>query len=408
MPALITDPITIGAIAAMPWLLLPVALTVRLGGALSLGTGATVKRHWEPGATAGETTSATPRVSIIVPARNEATHIGECLRSILASSWADLEVIVVNDHSTDGTRDLALAAADGDARVRVIDAPDLPPGWFGKQWACQAGAQAASGSLLLFTDADTRHHPDLVGCAVAFRARRQVELLSVAGRQDAVTIWERAVQPLVFSLILARYGTAASLERATRASDVIANGQCFLLSREAYWRIGGHASVRGFVAEDVMMAQRVWSDGGRVSLAMGTAHLRTRMYDSLPSLIEGWSKNVYAGGRHTVRGGAVGRALFPFALLAYPIMIVAPFATVVCVVLAGALGVGASTGLLCWSVLSSLAVLAASIRMNVLNGDRWTRAALAPLGGLVLLVIFAAAVFRGSAVRWKDRDYTAH
>ena len=248
-----------------------------------------------------------PLVSVILPARNERAHIVACVEAMRRTTWPRVEIVVVDDHSTDGTGQLARATANGDARVRVIDAPDLPHGWFGKQWACEVGAAAASGSLLLFTDADTRHSPDLLTRLVSVRAERKAELMSIAGRQDMITVWEQAVQPLVFTMILLRYGSTYHIEHAVRASDVIANGQCFMLSRTAYDAVGRHAAVREYVAEDMMMAQAVWTNGGRISLVVGIEQLRTRMYTGLGSLMRGWGKNMYAGGRYAVRGGAVGR-----------------------------------------------------------------------------------------------------
>src|SRR6185437_14783611 len=118
-----------------------------------------------------------PLVSVIIPARNEARNIERCVRSVLASTYPSLEVIVVDDHSTDATGSIARAMAAHDSRLVVIDAPDLPAGWFGKQWACATGARAARGQLLVFTDADTRHAPDLLSRAVNALRDRDASLL---------------------------------------------------------------------------------------------------------------------------------------------------------------------------------------------------------------------------------------
>jgi chlorobactene glucosyltransferase len=329
------------------------------------------------------------------------------VRSIRASTWPDLELIVVDDHSTDGTGDLAREAAAGDPRVTIVNAQDLPPGWFGKQWACQSGAAHATGSLLLFTDADTRHAPDLVGRMVRMRERRGAELLSVAGHQAMGTVWERAVQPSVFTLILTRYGGADAMERATNPRDVVANGQCFMLSRRVYDAIGGHEPVRGFVAEDVMMAQAIQARGDRVSLALGIGQLSTRMYDGLSSLMKGWGKNMYAGGRHAMWWGAVGQRLYPLFLLSFPLGVLMPFVALAWCVVAMLLGGAASTALLLWSAATSAAILTSFAAANRLNGDPIRRALLAPLGGAIVLAICVSAIARGNNVRWKDRGYVS-
>ncbi len=392
IPALLT-----ASLAATPWWLGPALLAGRLRSTRSLDAQSDVP----------PASSIAPRVSVILPARNEASHIAECITAIRASTWPNLEVIVIDDHSSDGTGDLARSAANDDARVKVIPAPDLPPGWFGKQWACQTGAAQSTGSLLLFTDADTRHAPDLLTRLVAARAERGAELMSVAGRQDMLTIWERAVQPSVFSLILLRYGGTTALERASRASDVVANGQCFMISREGYDAIGRHEAVRHFVAEDVMMAQAVWSSGRRVSLMLGIRQLRTRMYDSLPALMRGWGKNVYAGGRFAMRGGAAGRGLYPLLLLAFPLLLLAPFVALPVALAALALGASAALPWAFGSTLASGGVLATFAMANRLNLDPMRRAMLAPLGAAVLLAICLTAVIRGRRVEWKGRDYKA-
>jgi chlorobactene glucosyltransferase len=385
------------ALAAAPWMAAPLVLARRLQTTPSL----------DDIDVAGITAAPTPRVSIVLPARNEAVHIAACVRSIRASTWPDLELIVVDDHSTDGTGDLAREAAAGDPRVTIVNAPDLPAGWFGKQWACQSGAVHATGSLLLFTDADTRHAPDLVGRMVRMRERRGAELLSVAGHQEMGTVWERAVQPSVFTLILTRYGGADAIERATNPRDVVANGQCFMMSRRVYDAIGGHEPVRGFVAEDVMMAQAIQARGDRVSLALGIGQLSTRMYDGLASLMKGWGKNMYAGGRHAMWWGAVGQRLYPLFLLSFPLGVLMPFVALTWCVATMLLGGTVSTGLLLWSTATSAAMLTSFAAANRINRDPIRRALLAPLGGAIVLAICVSAIARGNNVRWKDRGYVS-
>jgi len=115
-----------------------------------------------------------PTVSFIIPARNEAGTIETVLESILASTYHALELIVVDDHSTDETAPRVRTIAEANARVRLISAADLPPGWYGKPWACHQGYRAATGDILVFTDADTRHAPALLGHAVAHPELRRL------------------------------------------------------------------------------------------------------------------------------------------------------------------------------------------------------------------------------------------
>ncbi len=385
--SLLNSPLLLALALASPWLVVPLFVLWRLRGTPRLEDASPVPP------------SPAPLVSVVLPARNEAAHITACIGALRATTWPNWELIVVNDGSTDNTGDLARNAAAGDARIRVIDAPPLAEGWFGKQWACHTAMQEARGDWLLFTDADTRHEPELTARMMRVRSERQVDLLSVSGRQDMVTFWERAVQPVVFALILARFGGARSLERATRPEDVVANGQCFMMSRQVYDAIGGHEAVRDTVAEDLMMAQRMVQSGRRVSLALGQTYLSTRMYDGWDSLVRGWRKNVYAGGRMAMRGGVVGRLLFPVALVGFPLAIATPF-----LVAPAAFFIGHAV-LLPWSVMAAASMLLCFAGAAVFSNTPVWRTVLAPVGAFAFAGICASAIARGQAVEWKGRHY---
>jgi len=249
--------------ATAPWVLLPPLAMLRVARSRSLD----------------DVTAAPPTrpilVSVIVPARNEARNIARCVRSLLDTHYPAIEVIVVDDHSSDDTARLARATGDGDQRLRVLDSPTLPNGWFGKQWACATGVADARGQLLLFTDADTEHGADLLTRTVNVLQGDAADLVSVVGRQEMRSFWERLLQPQVFWMLLARYGGTESVSRARRAEDVIANGQYLLMRRAAYEEVGGHEAVRDLVAEDLARAQRFHRAGLRVRLVRADAQLST-------------------------------------------------------------------------------------------------------------------------------------
>lgn len=377
-------------LAAGPWVLLPPLAMLRVARSHSLTEESSTPPDPAPG------------LSVIVPARNEARNIARCVRSLLASSYPALEVFVVDDHSTDGTGDIARAAGTGDRRLRVLATPPLPNGWFGKQWACATGAAAASGDLLLFTDADTWHAPDLAVRAVNAARRRDADLLSVAGRQETRSFWERLVQPQILWILLIRYGGTESVSKARRAEDVIANGQFMLMTRRAYDAVGGHAAVRDKVAEDLALAQRLFRAGRRVALVRGEHELSTHMYASLSELVRGWGKNVYAGGIDAMPGGAAGRLLFPFVLPLVPLMGVAPWFALGAAAL-GLLGSG-------WVVWSVMCIVASTCWWALVYRGFDQRAAFAvlyPVGAAVVLYILLGAIARGRHVDWKGREYIA-
>ena len=377
-------------VAAAPWIVVPPLAMLRVRRSRTLDDESPT-----PPARA-------PQASVIVPARNEARNIGRCVRSILASRYPSLELIVVDDHSQDGTAAAARDAAAGDARLRVVSNPPLPNGWFGKQWACATGVGAARGELLLFTDADTEHQPDLLPRAVNALLRQDVGLLSVAGLQETHSFWERLLQPQVFWMLLVRYGGTESVSNARRAEDVIANGQFLLVRRAAYESVGGHASVRDKVAEDLALAQRFHRAGLGVRLVRGDEQLATHMYASLSELIAGWGKNIYAGGIHAMPGGNVGRVVFPLVLPLLPLMTLAPV-IVLLLALAGVLG----GGWLVWSAASAAANLVWWTLIYRGFRQRIWYALLAPVGAAMLLFIITRAVIRGRRVGWKGREYLA-
>jgi chlorobactene glucosyltransferase len=376
--------------AALPWAVVPLVVVLRARHSRSLDEWSDV------------VPPPVPLVSVVIPARDEARNIERCLRSVLATTHPAVEVIVVDDHSHDGTGGLARAVAESDARVRVIVPPPLPDGWFGKQWACTAGAAVAEGEILLFTDADTEHAADLIPRAVNVVRGRGAELLTVVGRQKLGTFWERVVQPQFFALLLARYASTERVNSAMSPSEVIANGQCIFVRRDAYDASGGHAAVRDKVAEDLALAQRFVSQRRRIVLVLGLEQLSTRMYTSLGEIVRGWTKNVYAAGRDAVPGGRWGRALVPLALVGWPAFGLSPTVAL----LAGLIGV-TSPAVLLWAVWSAGFSLLLWIGIYRFARMPLWYALLYPLALVVVLYIVALALARGSRVVWKGRAYRA-
>ncbi len=378
----------ISILGALPWILPQVITFFRLRNSRSLDD------------ESNEAPVDAPLVSVIVPARNEAHNIARCVTSILATSYPRLDLIVVDDNSTDGTAEAALLAARGDDRARVVANPPLPEGWFGKQWACTTGADAASGEILLFTDADTRHAPDLLTRSVNAIYRNRADMFSVAGRQELGGFWEKLIQPQMFTILSMRYGGTESVNNSPLASEKIANGQCIFFTRSAYDSIGGHASVKTVVAEDLMLAQTVFSRGKKLVLMLGVDQLSTRMYTSLQGLIDGWRKNVFAAGLDSMPFGRFGRMVFPVALLTPPLMQLLP----VIVLVMAAFGL-VSGGVLISATIAATATLLWWVVVYAQVGESPLYALLYPLGTAVLLYIFATAIIRGRRVTWKGRTY---
>lgn len=233
-----------------------------------------------------KTTPKKPEVSVIVPARNEEASLGACLESLVSQTGVELEIIVVNDHSTDRTAEIARAFVG----VQVIEAGELPAGWTGKNNSVACGAREARGEWLLFTDADTVHLPGSLGRALAEAKEYKAEMLSYSPEQIAVTFWEMAILPVVFAELARQYPPSKVSDPASPIAA--ANGQYILIRREAYDAIGGHAAVAVDILEDVALAKRVKASGRKVRFRYAADAVRTRMYRNFAQLREGWTKNL--------------------------------------------------------------------------------------------------------------------
>ena len=244
-----------------------------------------------------------PILSVIIPARNEEDCVGECLRSLVEQAedgWrlgAEWEILVVNDASTDRTRDIA----SGFAGVTVMEAPKLEKGWTGKANACWAGSQRARGTWLLFTDADTVHGPaepaagvtgppNTLRLAMIEAERHGAGMLSYSPRQVVRGLAQRALMPLVFADLAATYTPAKVNDPATRVAA--ANGQFLLVRRDVYDAIGGHAAVKGAVLEDVELAALVKRRKLGLRFRYAPEAVAARMYRSFGAMVEGWTKNL--------------------------------------------------------------------------------------------------------------------
>jgi len=237
-----------------------------------------------------------PRISVLVPARNEEQRIRPCLGTLADSNYPDLEILVLDDHSSDGTANLVLHRSKGDPRIRLLQGQALPPGWTGKAWACHQLAREAKGDYLLFVDADTRFSDITLSHAMGLAMQNKADLLSLWPYLEAKSWSEHLVIPFVHLFILLFLphwmgGRSASLGAA--------NGQFLLFRREAYEQIGGHEAVAGHLVEDIALARQLRASGFQVLNRDGTnpghaiALVRCRMYDNFRDLWQGFTKNLY-------------------------------------------------------------------------------------------------------------------
>jgi glycosyltransferase involved in cell wall biosynthesis len=250
-----------------------------------------------PDCPAGQSSAASPRepgsqphpsptISIIIPARNEESNLGTCLESLTTQTGVAFEIIVVNDHSTDRTQEIASSFKN----VRMIQAGPLPAGWTGKNNAVTTGAREAEGDWLLFTDADTVHLPGSLAGALKEAIDNNAELLSYSPEQIAASFWEMATLPVVFAELARQYPPAKVSDPFSPV--VAANGQFILIRRSTYEAVGGHAAIAADILEDVALARAVKTSGRKIRFRYAGTAVRTRMYRNYRQLRDGWTKNL--------------------------------------------------------------------------------------------------------------------
>lgn len=328
-----------------------------------------------------------PRVSLLVPARNEARSIAACVYSLLAQQYPNFEVLVLDDGSTDGTSAiLARLVEEAGGRLRVLQGELLPPGWSGKNWACHQLARAAdpTSEYLLFTDADTTHAPAALPRVLGAAARDGLALLSLMPRQEVGSWGERLVVPLLALQILG-YLPLPLAERWRWPTMAAANGQYLFFNRAAYEASGGHAAHPQQLAEDVILAQQVKVAGGRVRLANGAGLVRCRMYHSTTQVIAGFRRSFAAGLRWNA---PLLAAMILFNLLAYWLPFMRPRSPV--------------------ARAQAAAILLLRMALAKKTATPQSSALLHPLGITMLLIIQLLAArdgVTGSAIQWKGRAY---
>jgi glycosyltransferase involved in cell wall biosynthesis len=231
-----------------------------------------------------------PRISAIVPARNEETVVAACMES-LAQQREILEILVVDDQSTDRTAEIVEQLSRRDPRVRLLKAPELPAGWVGKNHAVWLGSREGQGNWLLFTDADAVHAADSAARAMDLAAQHNVALVSFSPEQVMVTWYEKSLIPRVYCRLSRKFSFDEVNDPRNEAAA--ANGQFILIRRDVYEAVGGHASIAGEVLEDVALARRVKRAGYAIWFVSGRGIVRVRMYRSFSAMWEGWNKNLY-------------------------------------------------------------------------------------------------------------------
>jgi chlorobactene glucosyltransferase len=333
-----------------------------------------------------ETQGALPWITVCIPARNEEANIPGLLEALQSQDWTNLDVLILDDESTDDTADLVQTASVRWSAVSLVKGKPLPEGWTGKNWACHQLSGQARGDVLLFMDADVRPAPQALRRTIEAMHSYRADVLSAFPRQLLRGMASRLIVP-VMDVLLYAFLPLQLVHRTRFPSLAAANGQWIAFTRDAYGHVGGHAAVRSEIVEDIRLAQRSKRLGLRMLLLSGTGIVDCRMYSSGREVLEGFSKNFFAA-------FGFNAAAFGSAQVLLLSVFVAPY-----IVLA------MSPSMLAAAVVLLNLMLRSALALRLKHGV--ATVLLHPLGILAAAAIGIHAVWQRyarGAVRWKERS----
>lgn len=350
-----------------------------------------------------------PLVAVLIPARNEAEGIEACVCSVLQSTGVAVEVIVLDDASTDATAAIVEGIAAQDGRVRLLSSAALPDGWNGKQHACWQAAQAVTAPVLCFLDADVRLQPEALARTAAVQQRERAALVSGFPQELTGTWMEKLLIPLIHFILLGLL-PIRQLHATTTPGFAAGCGQFMLVDREAYFRAGGHAAIRQTMHDGLLLPRLLRQQGLSTRLVDLTSFATCRMYRSAVSTWHGLAKNATEGLAQPAR--IVPMTLFLAVGQVLPLLLLW-LAWQRTVVIIPFLGPSFRTGMA--AVWLAAFALFCSYLPRVVNAIRyrqsWLGVALHPVGIALLLVLQWYALLRkllGRPASWKSRDYQAN
>lgn len=333
--------------------------------------------------------SEQPRVSVLIPMRNEARNVKGCIQSCKGLRYNNLHFVIIDDNSEDDTRELLVREIDGDPRFQIIDGKPLPEGWVGKVHACQQLSQQANGAFLLFLDADVRVGPWLIVESLR-HMHPHVGLLSGFPRFPLKSMLGYLIVPLQHVIVFMHLPVVLANYTTWPAASA-ANGAFMLFRREAYEDIGGHAAVKDSLVEDVHIARQIKTRGWLAKLSNPTASVICLMYANNVEVWEGFSKNIFPGlGRNPV--------FVAVLTLFYAIFFVAPLPVALYGLLQGQLLLVAPL-LLTWTIKFSI---------DIMTRHQWWLCFLMPVSMFILILLMNYSmylVFFRRGFTWKGRHY---
>ena len=341
-----------------------------------------------------------PKVSVILPARNERCYIARCLDSLLGQDYPNFEIIAINDSSTDGTGEIMKAYAANDLRVMHIDASPKPEEWTGKNWACYQGFLQARGELLMFTDADSKHLPSTMSLAVEHLISENLEALTAVPRLICNDFWTKMTLPVLATFLHTRFSPIRVNDPNSKTGYFF--GSFFIITRNTYEAIGTHEGVKDELVEDGALGSKVKASKFRMKMVRGEFHIDAVWARDLPTLWQGLRRfmiPVYY--QDKVDAYMMAMAVFfilfaPFASLPY--LILASFA--------GNISFQILFGLQISAIALIIVTTAVQCRLAIFESPLY--AFTAPLSGALISLSFMSAIAdakKKGAVSWRDRKY---
>jgi GT2 family glycosyltransferase len=355
-------------------------------------------RRPRPSANRADPVDEKRRVSVIGPMRNEEANVRGWLDDVSKQGEIVREIIVSDDDSTDDTLLIATEAASRDLRMRVVDGAP-PDGWVGKTAACERAARVSRGPWFLFSDADMRMARGTIEVAVAAAEAYGADVCSLTATLECDTFLERVVMPTMATIIMS--GHPLFLIHDARSPVGLVWGGFLLVRRSAYFAVGGHAAVRGEIAEDRALAERFKAFGYRIRLFDGHDLVRVRMYHGAREMWRGWRKNVYEG----VRRNPIAAGLFALALFATLVVPLPALAGLGFIRLTRRLRPLESKLAMCSAASAAACVATRALRDRSIGANPLTALG-APIAGAFIASVMLAAAWRdltGRGQVWKDR-----
>src|SRR5450830_1538805 len=337
-----------------------------------------------------------PLISILIPARNEAENISRCLKSLLKQDYTNLEIIVLNDNSTDGTSKVVKGIAKKDNRVRLVEGAPLEEGWTGKNFSAHQLAKYAKGEYFIFTDADTLHFPKTVSSAFGALITTKVDALSIYPRQIMVTFAERMAVPII-NIALQCFIPFILIKKSKSPLFSTAIGQFMMFKREVYEKIGGYESIKGHMVDDIQISKRVKKSGYKFMVFDGRNTIYCRMYKNLKGVIIGLTKSIYPAFNGNIL------ALFSFTGLLTATFIV-PFTLLPL----GAFLFDWPVAIIRLLIIQIIIILAIKTIFAIRYKQRMLDILLAPVSMAVIDALIFVSFFQakyGEGLSWKGRVY---